>query len=41
MTQRAFYSASFKDFLSAEAHAITGLISAAHTQPLQHLQTCA
>ena len=39
MTQRAFYSASFKDFLSAEPDAITGQISRFHTQHLLHAQT--
>uniref|UniRef100_Q0HZW3 Schlafen group 3-like DNA/RNA helicase domain-containing protein n=1 Tax=Shewanella sp. (strain MR-7) TaxID=60481 RepID=Q0HZW3_SHESR len=39
MTQRAFYSASFKDFLSAEPDVITGQISRFHTQHLLHSQT--
>lgn len=39
MTQRSFYSASFKDFLSAEPDAITGQISRFHTQHLLHSQT--
>ena len=39
MTQRAFYSASFTDFLSAETDAITGQILGSHTQHLLHSQT--
>lgn len=39
MTQRSFYSASFKDFLSAEPDSITGQISRFHTQHLLHSQT--
>lgn len=39
MTQRAFYLASFKDFLSDEPDAIIGQISRFHTQHLLHTQT--
>lgn len=39
MTQRAFYSANFKQFLLTEPNDIAGQITNAHTQTLQHLQT--
>lgn len=39
MTQRAFYSATFKEFLSVDSSAIFGEISSRHTQQLQYLQT--
>ncbi|PKG56045.1 DUF2075 domain-containing protein [Shewanella sp. GutDb-MelDb] len=39
MTQRAFYSATFKEFLSADSCTIVGEITSRHTQQLQFLQT--
>ena len=39
MTQRAFFSATFREFLSIDSSAILGKISSRHTQQLQYLQT--
>jgi len=39
MTLQAFYSATFKEFLTEDSSAVFGKISSRHTQQLQYLQT--
>ena len=39
MNQRAYYSASVKDFLNTSSNEIIGIITSHHPQELVHLQT--